>query len=106
MTEKRKFLQRTVGSSKSGILIWFVVHMESGSLPLVERGISGEDGVEFIPHVIVFEFLVGESFKVSEVELDLGLTAQVSGSLTLLSFEFSVGDIVGFKIGRSSFGLH
>ena len=110
MTEKRKFLHRSVGSSISGILIWFV-HEKSVSLPLVERGISGGDGVEFIPHVIVFKFLVGDSSKISEVELDLSLLAlAVSSSLTLslLNLKFSVGgtDLVGFKIGRSSLGLH
>ena len=110
MTEKRKFLQRIVGSSVSLICIGFVLYMASGSLLLLERGISEGDGVEFMPHVIVFKFLVGDSFKMSGLELDLGLTAQlsISLSLSLLSFEFSVGgtDRAGFRIGRSSLGLH
>ena len=110
MTEKRKFLQRTVGSSVSLICIWFIVHIESGSLALFESGISGGDGVEFIPHAIVCKLLGGDSSKISEVELDLGLIAQlsVSSTLSLLNFEFGVGgtDRAGFKIGRSSLGLH
>ena len=111
MTEKRKFLHRTVGSSVSLLCICFVVYMESGSLLQVERGISGGVGLEFIPHVSVFEFLVGDSSKISEVELDLGLLAlAVSSSLTLslLNLKFSVGgtDLAGFKIGRSALCLH